>query len=84
MDGSRPLSPVKLPKAGGTQCRLKGEIDPIGSVTVNGTLNCVGNEGHVRLFGGQVPEDIFPSQFDRENSQCNDYNGNVVLPVFGP
>ena len=63
---------------------LKGAPASLGPVTVNGTLVCGGNGGHVRLFNGQVPKDIFPSQFNRENSQCNDFNGNVVLPVFGP
>ncbi len=59
--------------------RLKDEPAPIGSVTVNGTLRCNDNGGHVRLFSGQVPEDIFPSAADRAASQCNDFNGNVVL-----
>ncbi len=57
-----------------------------GSVTVNGRLLCFGNQGHVS-FGtgsGQTLQVVFPSQADREASQCNDFNGNVVLPVFGP
>jgi hypothetical protein len=57
-----------------------------GSVTVDGRLLCFGDQGHVN-FGtgsGQTIEVVFPSQINRENSQCNDFNGNVVLPVFGP
>ncbi len=57
-----------------------------GSVTVNGRLLCFGDQGHVS-FGtgsGQTIQDVFPSQANRETSQCNDFNGNVVLPVFGP
>ena len=61
---------------------LKGETEDLGSVTVNGSLDCGGNEGHVGLFGGQVPEDIFPDSLDQATSQCKDFNGNVVLPVF--
>ena len=57
-----------------------------GSVTVNGRLLCFGNRGRVSFSTGfgQTIQDVFPSQFNRENSQCNDFNGNVVLPVFGP
>ena len=57
-----------------------------GSVTVNGRLLCFGNQGRVSFStgSGQTIQDVFPSQFNRENSQCNDFNGNVVLPVFGP
>ena len=57
-----------------------------GSVTVNGKLLCFTNQGHVS-FGtgfGQTIKVVFSSQADREGSQCNDFNGNVVLPVFGP
>ena len=57
-----------------------------GSVTVNGRLDCGGDRGHV-VFGtafGQTLQVVFPSQFNRENSQCNDFNANGVLPVFGP
>ena len=53
-----------------------------GSVTVNGRLLCFGNEGHV-AFGtgrGQTIEVVFPSQADRLAWQCNDFNGNPVLP----
>ncbi len=59
---------------------LKGEIEDLGSVTVNGTLRCNDNGSHVGLFSGQEPEDIFPSAADRVASQCNDFNGNPVLP----
>lgn len=58
-----------------------------GSATVNGRLICFGDRGHVASFGtgsGQTIQDVFPSQADREASQCNDFNGNVVLPVVGP
>ncbi len=56
-----------------------------GSVTVNGRLLCFGDQGHVSFSTfGQTIQDVFPSQANREASQCNDFNGNVVLPVFGP
>lgn len=54
-----------------------------GSVTVNGRLLCFGNQGHV-TFGtgsGQTVQVVFPSAADRAASQCNDFNGNVVLPA---
>ena len=56
-----------------------------GSVTVDGRLLCFGDQGHVSFSTfGQTIQDVFPSQANREASQCNDFNGNVVLPVFGP
>ncbi len=54
-----------------------------GSVTVNGRLLCFGDQSRVS-FGtgfGQTIQDVFPSQANREASQCNDFNGNVVLPA---
>ncbi len=53
-----------------------------GSVTVNGRLLCFGDQGHV-IFGtgsGQTIEVVFPSDADRVASQCNDFDGNPVLP----
>ncbi len=57
-----------------------------GSVTVDGKLLCFGDQGHVSFStgSGQTIQDVFPSQANRDNSQCNDFNGNPVLPVFGP
>ena len=52
-----------------------------GSVTVNGTLNCGGKQGAISVGGGQTIEDIFPNPDDRANSQCNTFNGNLVLPA---
>ena len=53
-----------------------------GSVTVNGTLNCFGNQGHVTFDtgAGQTIVDVFPNAGNRAASQCNDFNGFVVLP----
>ena len=52
-----------------------------GSVTVNGELQCFGNQGQVS-FGGVVLQVLFPSAADRAASQCNDFNGNVVFPTI--
>ena len=54
-----------------------------GSVTVDGRLLCSGDGGHVQVGGGssQTIQDIFPLPADRLASQCNDFNGNVVLPA---
>ena len=53
-----------------------------GSVTVNGRLLCFGNQGHVSFDTrfGQTIEVVFPSEANRLASQCNDFNGNPVLP----
>lgn len=59
---------------------LKGETEDMGSVTVNGTLDCGSNQGHIGLYSSQVPENIIPNADDRANSQCNDFNGFIVLP----
>ncbi len=43
-----------------------------------------GEEGHV-TFGtgsGQTTAVVFPDAADRAASQCNDFNGNVVLPAI--
>ena len=53
-----------------------------GSVTVNGRLLCFGNRGRVSFStgSGQTIQVVFPSDADRLASQCNDFNGNPVLP----
>ena len=56
-----------------------------GIATVNGNLRCSGNAGHVNFATGSAPndqtiQDVFPSAADRVASQCNDFNGNPVLP----
>ncbi len=63
---------------------LKDPPVSFGSVTVNGTLDCGGGQGRISFGGGQTIQDVFPSQFNRENSQCNNFNGDQVLPVLGP